>query len=65
MKKSCFHNAKIFLLLLVAGQLSSRSMAQANVVVEYHPLYGVIEGVDLSGYVAYDVYLQFPSNTNT
>ena len=65
MKKACFHNAKMLLLLLIAGCVSSRLLAQASVVVEYNPLYGVIEGVDLTGYVAYDVYLQFPTNTNT
>jgi|GEM_PF-1657602 len=44
---------------------AAHASGQANLVVEYTPHYGNVEGIDLTGYVSYDVYLQFPSNTNT
>ena len=50
----------LFLLLLLAV---SQAWAQSPVlVVDQHALYGTVEGVDMTGYIIHDVYVEFPNN---
>lgn len=65
MKKRVSYLIRFVAIWLSTMAFASQMTGQANLVVEYTPHYGIIEGVDLTGYVSYDVYLQFPSNTNT
>lgn len=53
-----FQVAQVFVLALV----TCASSAQVSLVADYTAHYGTIEGIDLTGYVTYDVYVSFPNS---
>ncbi|NBP06732.1 MAG: hypothetical protein EBV15_11060, partial [Bacteroidetes bacterium] len=62
MLKSCiFGVMRISLLLLFPFIAISMRAQEPFLVVEQHALYGEIEGVDMSGYIVNDVFVEFPN----
>ena len=53
-----FQVAQVFVLALV----TCASSAQVSLVADYTANYGIVEGIDLTGYVTYDVYVSFPNS---
>ncbi|MDP4817404.1 MAG: hypothetical protein NWR69_00170, partial [Flavobacteriales bacterium] len=53
-----FQVAQVFVLALV----TCASSAQVSLVADYTAHYGIVEGIDLTGYVTYDVYVSFPNS---
>lgn len=49
---------QVFFLALTTGALN----AQVTLVADYTAHYGYVGGVDLSGYVTYDIYVSFPTS---